>query len=187
MQGPSPSCKAVKRIRVQGTRGVNRFRLTARSGRKPLRIGLYRVFAEGTSPAKVLGVRIGKNGRMVPVKGGLMPARWCVARSSSPLVAGVGLSSGTPASFAPFAQALVTRGGWPASSGTATEAAKGGVAAAHAARRIGPAKLAVGAITAASGDGALFRWLAIAVVAFLALSVPGVLVAAAWRDLVHRA
>jgi hypothetical protein len=161
-------------------------RLTGRSGRKPLRIGLYRVFAEGALPAKVLGVRVGKNGRIVPVKAALRPARWCVARTSSPLVA-AGVSSGTPASLAPFAQALATSGGWPASSGTATEAAKGGVAAAHAARRIGPAKLAVGAIKAASGDGMLFRWLAIAVVAFLALSVPGVLVAAAWRDLVHRA
>lgn len=182
IQGPAPSCQAVRRLTVKGHRGMNRLRITNRPGGKPLRQGVYRVVAQGQSPARVVGVRIRKDGRIVPVKTSLLPAGWCVARYSalpSTVVDDATSSSPSarPAAFAP--------------TGSAAEETRitGGVHAARAELRslqIGPAKVALGVVKATTSSGALLRWFAIGIVGFLALSFPAVLVVAAWRDLAKR-
>jgi hypothetical protein len=181
IQGPEPSCQAVRRLRFKGHRGMNRLRLTNRPGGRALRRGLYRVVAQGQSPAKVIGIRIRKDGRIVPVKTRMLPAGWCVVRYSSLPSATIDLasSSARPAAFAPASQ---TAGTSPAAGGVKAKRAE------LRPLRIGPAKLALGAVSATTpGDGSLFRWLAIAVVGFLAVSFPAVLLAAAWRDLTRKA
>lgn len=160
---------------------MNRLRITNRPGGKPLRQGVYRVVAQGQSPARVVGVRIRKDGRIVPVKTSVLPAGWCVARysalPSTILDATPSSPSARPAAFAPTA---------PAAEETRIT---GGVHAARAELRslqIGPAKLALGVVKATTSSGALLRWFAIGIVGFLALSFPAVLVVAAWRDLAKR-
>lgn len=182
IQGPAPSCEAVRRLAVKGHRGMNRLRITSRPGGKPLRQGVYRVVVQGKSPAKVIGVRVRKDGRIVPVKTSALPAGWCVARysalSSTPFDVTPSSPSARPAAFA------------PASPAVERTRITGGVHAARAELRsfqVGPAKVALGVVRAtASGGGQLLRWFAIGVVGFLALSFPAVLVAATWRDLTRR-
>jgi hypothetical protein len=180
IQGPAPSCDTVRKLAVKGHRGINRLQISSRVGGRPLHEGIYRVVAKGQPPAKVLGLRVRKDGRIVPVKTEMLPAGWCVARYAAfvSTVIDVLTSIARPPAFAPPARAVPNT------------PLKGEVRAARAESRplqIGPAKLALGVVKATtSGDGNLFRWFAIAIVGFLALSFPAVLVAAAWRDLMRR-
>jgi hypothetical protein len=182
IEGPAPSCRAVRWLQIQGKRGVNRLRITNRPGGRQLRQGIYRVVARGpVRQGSIVGFRIRKNGRIEPVKASALPAGWCARRSTAAVTAktavGVVLAGLLPGLFKPTltppAEALVA----------------GGVKAARAESRpirIGPARLALGAVKATAGGGTLFRWFAIAVVGFLALSFPTVVLAAAWRDLIRR-
>jgi hypothetical protein len=182
IQGPAPSCDTVRRLAVKGHRGVNRLQITSRPGGRPLLEGVYRVVAKGQPPAKAVGIRVRKDGRIVPVKTSMLPAGWCVPRYAAFVSTVIDVLSSSalarPAAIPPAARAVQTT------------PVKGEVRAARAESRplqIGPAKLALGVVKATtSGDGNLFRWFAIAIVGFLALSFPAVLVAAAWRDLTRR-
>jgi hypothetical protein len=182
IQGPAPSCDTVRSLAFKGHRGINRLRITRRLGGRPLSEGIYRVFAKGQPPANVVAVRVRKDGRIVPVKTSMLPAGWCVARAAALVSAVIDALASSPIARPP-AGASPTRAVKPTQL-------KGGVRAARAESRplqIGPAKLALGVVKATtSGDGNLFRWFAIAIVGFLALSFPAVLVAAAWRDLTGR-
>lgn len=178
IQGPAPSCDTVRKLAVKGHRGMNRLQISSRAGGRPLPEGIYRVLAKGQPPAKALGLRVRKDGRIVPVKTEMLPAGWCVARYAAFVLTVIDVLTSNPIArppaFAPPARAVPKT------------PLKGEVRAARAESRplqIGPAKLALGVVKATtSGDGNLFRWFAIAIVGFLALSFPAVLVAAAWRD-----
>lgn len=182
IRGPAPSCDTVRRLTVKGHRGVNRLQITSRPGGRPLLEGVYRVVAKGQPPAKAVGLRVRKDGRIVPVKTSMLPAGWCVASYAAFVSTVIDVLSSSaiarPAAIPPAARAVQKT------------PLKGGVRGARAESRplqIGPAKLALGVVKATtSGDGHLFRWFAIAIVGFLALSFPAVLVAAAWRDVTRR-
>jgi hypothetical protein len=181
IQGPLPSCNAVRRLKVAGKPGMNRLQLTWRSGGKALRQGLYRVSALGqTAPKVIVGIRIRKGRRIAPVPTHMLPAGWCVPRYS--FLPGVltgdvytTVSSHGPSAPPPSAKAPVVGG---------VEAARADVRP----LRIGPAKLALQAVRATAGsDGTFLKWIAVAIVGLVALSVPFVLLVAAWRDLVRHA
>jgi hypothetical protein len=179
LQGPGPTCRTAALLRVKGHRGVNEVRLTATVRRKKLAAGTYRLAPRLPARGKSLGIYVTKTGQVVPLR---KPPR---EPQCAQTVASVGLpffftntpiAGANPATPAPAAGVAGAKIG-----GTSG----GRVALPRTPTGIRGDKIAKSGLVFDQSPTSVLRFLSIVIGVLLALTIPVVFVAAAWRDL-HR-
>ena len=161
LEGPGARCRTAAVFRVAGHRGVNQVPLTAIVRRQKIAAGTYRLVPQRPARGKPVGIYISTAGRVSPVQ----PPR----KQSCPQ-SGATAANATAAGFA-GAKIGGISGGRVALPRTAT-GVRGG-------------KIAKSALVFAQSPTSVLRFLTIVIGVLLALTIPVVFVAAAWRDL-HR-